>query len=160
VRWGGVSFLLLYVKLFPECKRFLLLFDPFFATNHRTQSFHRISESMASHTPKFSRRDQFTRSISDSHAGYIHQSGPKATLSNTSFDDTAVEFSGPKIALMTTSNSMPNLAALNDEPLPDISDWAEFDLPFDLFESYCASNAEVLVPFRTLLFFTLTIPVL
>jgi hypothetical protein len=152
VRWGGVSFLLLYVKLFLNVRDFFL-FDPFFATNHRTQFFHHISASMASHTPKFSRRDQFTRSISDSHAGYIHQSGPKATLSNTSFDDTAVEFSGPKIALMTTSNSMPNLAALNDEPLPDISDWAEFDLPFDLFESYCASNAEVLVPFPHLTIF-------
>jgi hypothetical protein len=115
---------------------------------------------MATHTPKFGRRDQFTRSISDSHAGYIHHSVPKATLSNTSFDDTAVEFSNPKIAQMTTSNSMPNLAALNDEPLPDISEWEEFDLPFDLFESYCANNAEVILPYRSFLLRTITVPVL
>lgn len=102
---------------------------------------------MSAQQAKASRKDTFMRSVSDSHAAAQSQGVvQKQFLSNTSFDDTAAVYESPYPkfqAAMSSSNSLPNLAALNSEPVPDVSDWAEFDLPFDIFESLRYDSQEV-----------------
>lgn len=88
----------------------------------------------------------FTRSVSDSHAGQgtsIPHFTPLA--GHPSVDDHDLELAHQKPSgLMSSSNSLPNLADFNSEPLPDISDWGELDLPFDIYENFAlAENSQV-----------------
>lgn len=93
---------------------------------------------------KGSKRSLLSRSLSDSVAVALQGSSSQKGLSNFSFDDNDIEplANSKPASLMSSSNSLPNLAALNTEP-PDTTTWTDLDLPFDIYEHFATDSLEV-----------------
>ena len=89
-------------------------------------------------TLQSNKKTLLTRSVSDSQPSRQQiraQRIQRQPMLNTSFDDNDLLFGNTKsIAMLSSSNSMPNLLELTGT-VPDVAEWGEFDLSFDMLNS-------------------------